>query len=784
MARSAWRFSEKPAPVYWLPLFFSLGCTTALHGVASAAVSADETHEHAEHEHVSHEHIGHEHVASEPAPHHHAAHTAGHGTAQPVGHGAEHDSSAHAGHTPPGDINAREQEDILVHHHRSSKVEAAWKVLRTIPGATNIIDSKDTAKRSNATNADIFKFQPGLYAQAACGGDDLRISSRGSGVQDGVSATRWGIMFFFDGLPITTVAGAVNELMEPLGIQYTEVLRGGSALDMGGTQQGGAINFITKTGYDADRYQARVEAGSFGYVKEQLSSGGVYGKNDYYISVTNSYRGGYQNNTQADSFGINANYGFKFNDSVDTRFFFRYRQTREGYPGYLTRDQIAQDPRQYQKGYSYAHTLEPGSYFIGNKTTVRFDDASKLTVGFDYQNTPMDHRWPAYQLVYGLQNASTMIDYTREDTLFSRHDTTHVGVYTTSILDLYEDIKVAGNAAGAAAYGKYGLRTGDNIAHYNWGGSTTTFHISNEYELFHNFFVTAAGALTYAPRDISITYPTTSSLSTSSLYFQPRAAFRYLINKDFQFYGSVTRGAEPQSNWRYQSGSVFTSGAATGLVSGFTDVKPTTATTFEVGMEGKWLSTDWSLTYYHAAIRNELLTVITPESQATNTTITANATPTTHQGVELSTHSVLYNWSGGVLSLRQAYTYQDNRFNNDPRFGHNRIPGIPEHFYQGQVHLDLKSGPYFAFDTQVSSAVEASYDNNYKSAPYHIFNAQLGYQWPGKHRMVYLDLHNLANTHYATAVIPTYTVKPGTQAATMLPGDGFGIFAGIDIGFN
>jgi iron complex outermembrane receptor protein len=772
MARLFWRFHEKSLPVYWFSMVFSLGCTIALHGVAAAA-STDETHEHAAHDHD----------VPQQRTHYHAAHQAAHEVPSSAGHNMAPLTHTHAGHDATGNVHAQGEENILVHHHRSSKVDAAWNVLRRIPGATNIIDSKDTAKRSNATNADIFKFQPGLYAQAACGGDDLRISSRGSGVQDGLSATRWGIMFFFDGLPITTVAGAVNELMEPLGIQYTEVLRGGSALDMGGTQQGGAINFVTKTGYDADRYQGRVEAGSFGYVKEQLSSGGVYGKNDYYISLTHSYRSGYQDNTESDSFGINANYGFKFNDSVDTRFFFRYRQTGEGYPGYLTRDQIAQNPRQFQKGWRNSHTLEPGSYFIGNKTTIRFDDASKLTVGFDYQNTPMDHRWPAYRLIYGIQNASTAVDYTRQDTLFSKHDTTHVGVYSTSILNLYEKIQVSPSALGMATYGPYGLSGGQNVARYNWGGSTTTFHISNELELFHNFFVTAAGALTYAPRDISITYPTTNSLSASSLYFQPRAAVRYVVNKNLQFYGSVTRGAEPQSNWRFQSGPVFTSGAAKGMVAGFTNVKPTTATTFEVGVEGNWLHTDWSLTYYHAALRDELLTMITPESQATNTTITGNATPTTHQGVELSTHSVLYNWSGGVVSLRQAYTYQDNRFNKDPQFGRNRLPGIPEHFYQGQLHLDLKSGPYFAFDTQVSSSVKASYDDNYQSAPYHIFNTQVGYQWPGKHRMVYLDFHNLANTHYATGVIPTYKVTPGTQAATMLPGDGFGVFAGIDLGF-
>ncbi|MBV1829838.1 TonB-dependent receptor [Komagataeibacter sp. AV436] len=702
--------------------------------------------------------------------------------------GTDGNLAAHRAHEPESEaaMAAMPSEKIMVHHHRSGKVEAAWNNLKKIPGGTSIIDSKDTAKRSNATNADIFKFQPGLFAQAVCGGDDLRISVRGSGVQDGLSATRYGINFFFDGLPLTTTAGAVNELQEPLGVQYTEVLRGGNAIDMGGTLLGGAINYVSKTGYDADRYHARVEAGSFGYVKEQLSSGGVYGKADYYLSVTNAYRGGYQQNTKTSSFGVNFNFGYKLSDHVDTRLFVRYRQTDEGYPGYLTRSQIAQDPTQAQKGYGNTstngygtHTLEPGSYFVGDRTNIHFSDGSKFTLGFDYQNTPMDHRLQFTRLQYGIQNASGMLDYTRSDTLFGRKSETHVGVYTTAILSLWETQSVK----DLTHYASYGAHVGQLISHDTFGGSTTTFHISNNYELFHNFWLTTAGALTYAPRQIAVTYPTYSDLHTQSLYFQPRAGFRYVVNPHIQFYGNVTRGEEPQTIWRYLTGPLYTSGLATGQNAGGTNIKPSTSTTFEVGTEGNWRGTDWSLTYYHSAIRNELLSVMTPESQLYNEVLNANASPTTHQGVEFSTHSVLYQWSGGVVSLRQAYTYQDFRFNHDPTFGHNRLPGIPAHFYQGQLHLDMKNGFYIAADAQVSSSVEASYDNTYRAAPYHIYNFQIGYQWPGKHRMVYVDLHNLANKHYATAVIPSYQAA-GKEVAAMLPGDGLSVFAGIDIGFN
>ena len=52
----------------------------------------------------------------------------------------------------------------------------------------------------------------------------------------------------FDGLPLTGAGGTPYELFEPLGLEYTEVLRGGNAFDYGSVALGGAINYVTKSG--------------------------------------------------------------------------------------------------------------------------------------------------------------------------------------------------------------------------------------------------------------------------------------------------------------------------------------------------------------------------------------------------------------------------------------------------------------------------------------------------------------------------------------------------------
>ncbi|NHO33701.1 TonB-dependent receptor family protein [Acetobacter fallax] len=676
---------------------------------------------------------------------------------------------------------AENTEKVSVAGRRRTPVDRALLSLSSIPGGTSVIDAKEVLKGRNFTNADALAFQPGVFAQSSGGGDGVRLSIRGSGIQTGTNYFRSGVLLMFDGLPVTTPAGTPYELFETLGIRYTEVLRGANAFDYGGLQLGGGINYVTQTGYDAQPYQARVEAGSFGYHKEQLSSGKVIGKADYYISLTNSYRGGYQQQTQATSFGVNANFGYRFNDRISTRIFFRYRQTQNGYPGYLTRDQILDNPKQAQALYVSLHArrIQPGSKWYGDMTTIEIDDHSRLQLGFDYQDAPIDIETGTSASLWGYKTIAGVLKYSRQDVIAGHKSDTLFGIDTYTDLDAWRSLRVR-SSTGLYA----GLPVGFMLHHATYGGTDNYFHIRNNTEIFHNFWLTAAGALGFVQRSTSVTYPTQSSIGTSSVNFAPRGGFRYVISPHVEVYGNVSRSLQPANDWQLLSGPVYTSGPAQNLNSGGVALKNQTATTFEIGTTGNYAQNKWSLTYYHSAVHNELLSVMTPLSQLYGNATYSNASPTTHQGVEFSLETTLLKWgAGSKLSLRQAYTYQDFHYNHDAVFGHNKLPGIPQHFYQGEIHLDLHNGFYAGFNAQVSSKVSGSYDDTYFAPSYHIFNANIGYSWLKKHREIFLSFNNLANTHYASIVVPGY-IAAGQQLAVMQPGDGFGIFAGVSVGFD
>ena len=114
---------------------------------------------------------------------------------------------------------------------KDTALEDAKLGLDEISGGTSLVTAADVEEHRAATQADLLAGQPGVFVQAAGGEDAIKISIRGSGLNRGTGFFRSGVLFTFDGLPVTGPSGTPFELFEPLGLQYTEILRGGNALD-------------------------------------------------------------------------------------------------------------------------------------------------------------------------------------------------------------------------------------------------------------------------------------------------------------------------------------------------------------------------------------------------------------------------------------------------------------------------------------------------------------------------------------------------------------------------
>ena len=152
--------------------------------------------------------------------------------------------------------------------------------------------------------------------------------------------------------------------------------------------------------------------------------------------------------------------------------------------------------------------------------------------------------------------------------------------------------------------------------------------------------------------------------------FSPRVGMLWDIDPTWQVFGNISRSAEVPT---------FDANTFTSPISSNVDAQ--TATTYEIGTRGRRPDITWDLSLYRAEIRNELQCLRTsPFSLCT----VVNADRTVHQGVEAGLgvaflKSVFTQEDRVWFNL--AYTYNDFFFDNDARWGNNRLPGVPPHLH-------------------------------------------------------------------------------------------------------
>lgn len=687
-------------------------------------------------------------------------------------------------------------EEIVV--NGTSPVATATREIQEIPGGASIADSAVAERGRVQTSADLLAVQPGLFAQSAAGGDALKMSIRGSGANVSSGYFRSGIYLLFDGLPITGPGGSPYEFFEPLGISYTQILRGANAFDIGSLSLGGAINYVSKTGRDLNSpLLVRLEKGSFGYEKFQLASGLAKDDIDYYISITGARRHGFQELSKYNNIGFMGNVGYRISPSVETRFYLRYRQTNNQTPGNLTRAQIEQDPRQANPTNLAvgAYRFQPGSWWVANKTTVELDQDRSLQFGIVYDDYPIDANGSNNRQIWGFSDLSLSANYNQRGHWFGREMQLATGFVSTTHLDAWQDSIVR------LRTGNYvGLPIGTKVRHANYGGSNNNLHISTNTQLNDRTNLIVGGAVSYIKRSTQVTtsgavingvqtWPGPQPKTKFDTWdFIPRVGLNYAVTPDIQVYGNISKSVEPPTSWGILNGDLFTPPSRPGAINPLASlqrlgmhVKNQTAITYEIGTRGRSRIGQWDLSLYHADVKNELLNVLIHDALPDGTpalTSNYNATPTRHRGIEAGLTSVLWQNDQHSFILRQAATWTELKYKGDPVYGKNTLPGIPPVTYQATLAYQNAGGFYINGSVQAASSTYVDQANTFSTNPYQIYGITVGYAPPEGRWEAFVDFRNLFDKKYAAAVTTT-TDDRGVDQPRSQPGDGFGVFAGL-----
>lgn len=640
-----------------------------------------------------------------------------------------------------------------------STEQARAQIQRT-PGAVEVVP--DTAWRDTpaATLKDMLDYTPGVFVQPKWG-EDSRLSIRGSGLSRYYHLR--GVNLYQDGVPLNNADGSSDfQWIDPTAYRYTEVYKGGNALRYGASTLGGAINFVTPTGRDASPFQARADAGSFGWRRLQMSSGFEGEQADGFITGSSQRQDGFRDHSAGDSQRVSANLGWRLSANAETRFYVTGVRIRQELPGSLTRDQALDNPRQaaaVNRQNDWQRNIDGGR--LSNRTAITLGD-TLVELGGWFSQSHLRH--PIYQY----------LDNDYED----------YGAYTR----LTNHTPLAGHAnrltlgltwsAGTVAARNYvnqGGAKGAKLSETRDQSDNLTVYGENAFDLVPGLSLITGMQYLHAQRDRQDKFngalPARRTGAKSYDFWNPKLGLLWQAGPDWQVYGNVSRSSEPPT---FGDMSFATANDLDRL-------QPQRATTFELGTRGTEADFNWDVSVYHARIRNELQCVSSAFSICDRTT---NLDRTTHQGLEAGfgwtfLHGVFERESAAdSLVLNTAYTFSDFRYEEDATWGDNRIPGVPRHYLRAEVLYKHAAGFYVGPNVEwTPQAYYVDNANTTQTASYALLGVRAG--WEHGAYSVFLEGRNLTDRRYIASASITDRATAGS--ALYEPGSGRAIYAGVQV---
>jgi iron complex outermembrane receptor protein len=623
-------------------------------------------------------------------------------------------------------------------------------------GGTAVVDAEALRDARVGTPADALADALGVFVQSRFGAEEARLSIRGSGLQRTFHGR--GLALLQDGSPLNLADGGFDfQAVEPLAARYIEVYRGANALEYGAAMLGGAINFVSPTGYDAPAVDARLEAGSFGYWRGQLAIAGHSDTSDGYLSLTGLSQDGYRDHAKQENVRLFANAGHRFSEALDGRAYYTHVDTRSQLPGNLTLAQALHDPR----------AANAGNLALDQRRDYRLDriaaklawapsDARSLVVSAYYADKSLHH--PIFQVLeQDSGDAGVDARWRAEGELGGRRHVFVAGVaFARGSVDDDRFTNLGGHA---------GARTN----RFDQDARNATAYVEDQLWLAPRWVIVAGAQGLHARRRSRDRFVTAGScgqplcdesFNASYSAFSPKLGVRWLAADGVQAFANLSRSAEPPSFGELTGGP------------GVTQVDQQRATTAELGVrvDRGALSLDAAL--YRARIDGELLALSDGNG---NPLGTVNADRTVHQGLELG-----LGWTFAPRwTLSANYLWNDFRFDHDAVYGDNRLAGVPPQLLRASLRWQLDEHFHLAPTLEWAPQDYAiDHANTFDAPGYAVWGlragGKIGARWSW-----FAEARNLADRHWIASTNVVADAQ-GQDAANFLPGDGRSFYAGLE----
>lgn len=620
-----------------------------------------------------------------------------------------------------------------------------------VAGGTAVIDADSYKDGRASTLQDALGFAPGVFVQPRFGAEESRISIRGSGIQRTFHGR--GLTLLQDGAPVNLADGGFDfQAIEPLATRYIEVYRGANALEYGSTTLGGAINYVSPTGYTAPALSARLEAGSFDYRRAQAALAGHSGNVDGYVSVSALHADGFRDHARQDNYRLFSNLGLRLSPSLETRLYFTFVDTESELPGSLTRAEAESTPKRANPGsLSGDQKRDFRLIRIADRTVWTIGDGQTLEGSVFYADKRLFH--PIFQVInQDNSDVGLTLRYALDGTLFGHRNRVVVGSrYVYGETKEFRAVNVGGqNGAQTDASDQ----TARSIALY----AENQFFVTPELAVS----VGAQGARDRRVRHDNFvpTGEADGDFRNSYGGFSPKLGVLWDARPGVQLFANLSRSFEPPSLSELTGGSAANP-QANGTQRG---------TTVEIGSRIEHANLALDVALYRAWIRDELLALNDPNGLPLGT---LNAPKAIHQGLELAG---LVRLPHG-LAFRTAYLINDFRFDDNASFGDNRLAGLPVQSLRSELTWTghgISAGPnveWIPNGTWIDHANSVSSDG-YTLLGFRVSGAIAGHwDW-------FVDGRNLTGEKYV-ATTGVIADAGGLDGRQFLPGDGRAVYLGL-----
>ena len=665
----------------------------------------------------------------------------------------------------------------LPESNTAPSMDKAEKQKEEIPGGFTIRDA-DKMNRGRASNfEDLLQQTPGLFLQTENGTEVTKVSIRGSGVLS--EDEPLGVQFMLDGLTLNQGDGeAILEDFDLATVKYAEVFRGANAFKYGSITLGGAINLVTMTGYDADPFTVRLEGGSYGYFRGEISGGGVTGPFDYIGSVMGRYRDGFREHSAEDTERFFGDVGYKINEQLENRFYITLDRVQRQVPGGLTKDEMEEDPRQADpaaiaEDFNKRWTLMR----LADKLSYK-DDGHEFDAGLFWFHRNIEERGffsedfregitAFYSDNYGLN-----LNFITHDELFGQRNMFTLGISPQLEREVTQNFENLSGRRGATT----ALNTGISI--------NVPLYLENQHYLSEKLSLVTGVQLIYAQRHFEDDFLTDDEGDQShkqNFYgWNPKVGMIYEVEKETQVFANFSGSWQPPS---FDNMVEFEEGQNSSVV--YTPLQPQRAWTVELGTRGEHGRFDWELSLYHSWLRHELLELNDAQG---NDIGAVNVHRSYHQGIEAGLDvrlldSIFFKDKKknltDQLTLSQTYTFNDFHFDDDPVYGDNRIGGLPVHVYEAELLYVTPIGFYGGPNVQCNlRRYPVDQANTLYADPYALLGFKIGYR-AKKGWSAFVEAKNLTDERYPASVDPIADASVNDNVRVFHPGDGRSVYGGV-----